>query len=216
MKLSTWSPSYTIKEVKVTQAEGNLKLSIAEKGRLIGSAADEIEGTEYSKEEIAITVLGMVDFYKPQYSHLGSIVKGIINVLDSFDDLGIECQQFVKCSYLENGLELLGELSDFDGENYESPCSNPIHGTNIFDGLENKKVLLVAGIESEQMVMQYVNSLNAMRQAETLALEHVLVVNDCTSSVGKQRTERDLWAKYIMEKNGSTIIDLYRGETRIA
>ena len=206
MRLATWAPEYEAKDVKLKSGKSNkLELIIEE----------EKKGS-YKKSEIAATILGAVESFKLDYASLREALDSSVRVLDSMDELGIGCQQYVKYKNRDDGDKMLGELADFDGEFYETGCANPAIDTDIIDKLKDKKIVLVMGFPSDQDVVQYVNSLVACRESKKLPnLEHVIVLDSCVTNFGLKAEDRDFWAKYTMEKSGAIVGTLYRGETRI-
>jgi hypothetical protein len=205
MRLSTWSPEYETKAVTVRKAKTGLKITVDDKD------------LELKPEQIAITVLGYVETFRDQYADVQQQIASTVSVLDSLDELGVKCQQFVGYKSKKDGQKFLGELAEFEGEVYQSNCDNPAIDTDIVEKLKDKRVVFVAGMPSEQGVMQYVTALNQSRLAGKLPnLEKVVVLDQCTTTIGDDREDMDYFAKYVMEQQNAVIAELYRGETRIA
>jgi len=205
MRLSAWSPDYNIKPVVFKKDKSGIKLSVD------GSES------ELKPEEIAITVLGYVETYRENYADIQQNIASTVNVLDTLDELGVKCQQFVGYKKKKKGMKFLGELAEFEGEIYQSSCDNPAIDTGIVEKLKDKKLLLVAGMLSEQGILQYVTLLNQHRLADKLPkLENIVVLDQCTTTIGENREDMDYFSKYMMEKQDAIIGELYRGETKIA
>jgi hypothetical protein len=158
-----------------------------------------------------------VETYRGHYAEIQQQIASTVEVLDSLDELGVACQQFVAHKAKKDGTKFLGELAEFEGEVYQSGCDNPAIDTDIASKLGDKRIVLVAGMPSEQGVLQYVTALQQSRMAGKLSkLEHVVVLDQCTTTVGEHRQDLDYFAKYMMQQQGVVIAELYRGETRIA
>ncbi|MFC1697266.1 hypothetical protein ACFL1H_02965 [Nanoarchaeota archaeon] len=203
MRITSYAPEYNGSDVFLKQDPKGLNIEIDKYKR------------KFQPEDIAVTVLGEVESFKINYSEISEIIDNTVTFLDTIDELKITTQQFVTYGNLKDGKKFIGELEDFEGSNYNTKCNNPMLDTDIVKELEKKKVVFIAGLLSDRQVQQYAESLNNLTMTGKLGLEKIIVIDGCTNTVGEDRSDRDILAKYNMEQQGIVIGTIYRGSTKI-
>lgn len=214
MRIPAWGPEYSLKELMLSREKKKVRLKLGEE--------------EYfcSPDEIGIAVVGMVKTFNESsgladYSTTGAVTRGTLELLDVLGELEVPNLYIVKYNELEKGKELIKELKEFeDGAKvYQTSCVNPAVDTQIVDDLKPLKVLFVTGLNAHTNIMQFVNTLKAEKDSGKIKLEKLLLPDACVGIVNKIANfdELNFWAKYYMsEYSGAELVEVYRGETRIA